>query len=457
MFYKMMSASTLVVATPYNGAQYYAQPALSGFDLTAPIGGGLDIELTVEPGVQNTFTFGVSRLSSHALARFAVLEDSLGTLRELTSELITKQGSNLMKFQPTGNTVILHISNEDLYNMVYISIVDWYKSQTKTVQETILVDVCDEDKDRYRFGYTGHEKINEIAGIGNTLDMGNRWLLSQTGRTPSLDAKAALYPGISPYAYALNTPLQAKDPDGKVVIFINGQHTGEGGKSDYWRVFKNINVGIRSEKDGFGRWRTSDVSAKREVYAFDKAVMDRIGDHKAIYRDGAMGGFKNTLSSGDNLDVGYRQACGVIQGMKDAKGIIANLQRDANGNITESIKIISHSMGAAYSKGYAFSIMTYAKENKINGVNIEFEVDFAPFQPNMLKTIEGVHTIQASHKYDKVVNNIIKIAGSEEEKQEGVNDNDYHLNTTDKNKGHSIFNFSDEINTTVPQSTNNPK
>lgn len=87
---------------------------------------------------------------------------------------------------------------------------------------------------------------------------------------------------------------------------------------------------------------------------------------------------------------------------------------------------------------------------------IEFEVDFAPFQPNMQAAIHGVRTIQGSHKYDKVVNNDLEIGGSEETKEKGVQDVDYHLNTTDEKKGHSLGTFVDEINNTVPTLNSNP-
>lgn len=72
----------------------------------------------------------------------------------------------------------------------------------------------------YRFGYTGHEKLNEVSGIGNTIDMGDRWLDTRLGRTPKPDAKAGKYPFISPYAYALNNPIIYNDPDGKDVYLV---------------------------------------------------------------------------------------------------------------------------------------------------------------------------------------------------------------------------------------------
>lgn len=272
--------------------------------------------------------------------------------------------------------------------------------KTLTSKKTVLKSRSD-----YVFGYSGHEKDNEIKGIGNSLNMGARMLDTRLGRTPTIDPKAALYPGVSPYAYALNTPIQAKDPDGKVVIFINGQHGGSGGKSDYWRVFSNVNVGTRSEKDGFGRWRTSSVYQKQETYAFDKNLMNRIGDHKAIYRDGALGGWRNTLTTQENLSAEVREYYGYKRGAVDAKDIINNLSRDENGNINETIKIVSHSMGGAYAKGYGQALLDYADKNKISGVKIEFEADFAPFQPDRQKAIKHPNmgpTYQFSHEGDGV-------------------------------------------------------
>ncbi len=70
----------------------------------------------------------------------------------------------------------------------------------------------------YRFGFGNHEKIDEVNGSGNTIDMGDRWLDVRLGRTSKPDAKVHKYPDISPYAYVLNNPIIFVDPDGKVVV-----------------------------------------------------------------------------------------------------------------------------------------------------------------------------------------------------------------------------------------------
>jgi hypothetical protein len=71
--------------------------------------------------------------------------------------------------------------------------------------------------EEYKFGFGSHEKIDEVSGSGNTVDMGDRWLDVRLGRTPKLDAKAKKYPDNSPYVYAANNPILFLDPDGKVV------------------------------------------------------------------------------------------------------------------------------------------------------------------------------------------------------------------------------------------------
>ena len=244
----------------------------------------------------------------------------------------------------------------------------------------------------YRYGFTGHEKMDEINGAGNTYDMGARLYDPRIGRTPSVDPKAGLYPGVSPYAYALNTPIQAKDPDGNVVIFINGQHTGEGGSAKYWG-------------------------------GYDQRSMNAIGDHSARYVDGALGGFANTGAAYDrgykstgfwdlfghrgfvaqeavrmrkgveavmnesNVNRKVREQAGYAQGGKDVTGIFANLTEG------ESIKIVTHSMGAAFSRGYIKAIQEYIKTNNVTNHKIELVVDVNAFQGSELSAMPGVKTL----------------------------------------------------------------
>ncbi len=223
----------------------------------------------------------------------------------------------------------------------------------------------------YRYGFSGHEKVDEISGDANQVDMGGRYLDTRLGRTLSLDPEASAFPGISSYIYALDNPLNVIDPDGHLIIFVNGQHSGvsdEGGRSSYW-------AGV------------------------DNKIMNRIGDTKAMYRDGSSGGFVNTIlstlfsQSSNNLSLQIRMLSGMKQGKIDAAHIIAGLKRDPNdpNKIVESIKIISHSMGTAYSRGYAKALKNYIadynKKNKdapLTGFNIETTVDIAGFQGSQL-------------------------------------------------------------------------
>ena len=217
----------------------------------------------------------------------------------------------------------------------------------------------------YRYGYGDHEKLDEIYGLGNTIDLGGRLLDTRLGRTPSPDPEKQLYPGTSPYAYAIDNPINVIDPDGKLIIFINGQHSGFGGGKGYW--------------DGL-----------------DAKIEKRIGDRHAMYRDGSSGGFANTLDRGlykNNLNPFARIRAGLSQGRLDAKRIIDGLKRDPNdpNKIIESIKVITHSLGTAYSRGYTQALEEYVtnynsshKDVPLTGFKIETQVDIAAFQGFML-------------------------------------------------------------------------
>ena len=237
---------------------------------------------------------------------------------------------------------------------------------------------------QYRYGFNGKEKDKDITE--GDYDYGARIYDGRICRWLSMDAFANKYPDVSPYVFALNSPIMAKDPDGNVVIFINGQHSGSGGTSAYWG-------------------------------GYDLRVMNRLDDHSARYVDGAMGGWKSTngafkdgftsssspftsigkrvfagilsVFKNSNVNMKLRIAMGKAQGIADAPSILANLKDG------ETIKLVTHSMGTAFARGYTEGILKYAKDNNITGkIKFEYELDVNAFQGKNLPADKNVMQTQ---------------------------------------------------------------
>ncbi len=78
--------------------------------------------------------------------------------------------------------------------------------------------------DGYRFGFNGKENDNEVKGIGNSLDFGARVYDSRLGRWLACDPKFSKFPSLSPYSYAVNSPILYVDYAGeypKVAIILS--------------------------------------------------------------------------------------------------------------------------------------------------------------------------------------------------------------------------------------------
>ena len=262
----------------------------------------------------------------------------------------------------------------------------------------------------YRFN------AKELDGETGNYYYGARYYHPVWGIWLGVDPLAEKYPSISPYAYVANNPINAIDPDGRLIIFINGQHTGEGGNRSYWN-------------------------------GLDNRIMNRVGDKHARYYDGAMGGFVNTAFAPrwkNNLIPDNRRRAGKSMGYNQAETIFNSL---GDG---ETIKIATHSMGGAYGKGFVQGLKKYAKKNNIDisGL-IEFEVDLAPFQPTMqeAQTEDVDRTIVVAHKGDIV-------AGSSP--MEGAENNVTRKDKKSSLSEHSVDSFTqDEIDRYVPKSENN--
>jgi len=197
--------------------------------------------------------------------------------------------------------------------------------------------------------------------------------------------------------YALNTPIDAIDKGGKLVIFVTGLDWDQNSRQ-YWQSYKYVNQ-YKSYQDGFGNqiWGGyEDRSVLDQDFA--QAVKDRLNDQNDRYYDGSLGGLSGFLKG--NLSAYVRYSTGYSQGTEDAESIIKSLAHDKSGNITESIKLITHSMGGAYGKGLAQALLNYAEKHHLKGFRIAFEADFAPLNPGAQKAIKNKNmgsTFQFSH------------------------------------------------------------
>jgi len=71
--------------------------------------------------------------------------------------------------------------------------------------------------DRYRFGFNGKVKDDEINVDGGSYDFGARIYDGRLGRWLSSDPLQEKYPNVSPYNFSMNNPIYFIDPDGKKI------------------------------------------------------------------------------------------------------------------------------------------------------------------------------------------------------------------------------------------------
>jgi RHS repeat-associated protein len=84
----------------------------------------------------------------------------------------------------------------------------------------------------YRFGFNGKENDNEVMGEGNFEDYGMRSYNPRIGRFFSVDPLTKLYPELTPYQFASNSPISGVDLDGLEYYYAaDGKFIGKVGES----------------------------------------------------------------------------------------------------------------------------------------------------------------------------------------------------------------------------------
>lgn len=119
---------------------------------------------------------------------------------------------------------------------------------------------------------------------------------------------------------------------------------------------------------------------------------------------------------------------------------------DEDGNITETVKVFTHSMGSAYGKGYVTALTELFKMSGYNSSQvIEAIFDFDPYQAGRLIAHSDIPTIQFTH-----------IGSIAYHKQRLNTKKDYYIESTES-KSHSIntfyndfISFMNQFNTLAP-------
>ena len=122
---------------------------------------------------------------------------------------------------------------------------------------------------RYRFG--GKEEQSPV-GLG-WLDFGARMYDADLARWTTPDPLAEKYPGISPYAYCNDNPVNFVDPDGEKLYFANG--VSDTFKKKFKEVIKFMN----------SKGTSGDIAKlhnSKTIYYIDEAVIEK-GKHWSAF------------------------------------------------------------------------------------------------------------------------------------------------------------------------------
>jgi RHS repeat-associated protein len=169
--------------------------------------------------IRENYTFGNSSVGIGLAGNGGNTPKYKGILSTYTAGLkqyeLTNHLGNVMSVVTDRKTVQLTDGNTSGFNYQpdVVSATDYYPFGSVMPGRSF-------SSNAYRYGFSGFERDDEIKGSGNSVNMGDRMLDTRLGRTFKTDRHAYKYPYISPYAYALNSPLIVIDPDGKDVVIL---------------------------------------------------------------------------------------------------------------------------------------------------------------------------------------------------------------------------------------------
>ena len=247
-----------------------------------------------------------------------------------------------------------------------------------------------------RFLYGGKERITQF-GLG-LYNFEARMYRAPLGRFSTPDKKAIDTPWLSPFAYCACNPVNAIDPDGNLLIFINGH------------------IDFGAPPAGKSYWNNSFVNGAMEYFS----------DRKIFFSDRDYGKFS---SARGRTAAGYEYAKETYPTWK------------AHMDKGETFKLLSHSMGTAFSKG----VEKYIKEM---GGDVTYNVMLNSYQIDDIDNTKNNGTFDIDYKNtnDPVIRGLDDWFGTEDLKNADLkirekSDLDFgEIHRTPIDKGRSFWN-----------------
>jgi RHS repeat-associated protein len=290
----------------------------------------------------------------------------MGGFGYVTGSIFTR-GEKLFELPNHLGNVLATVSDRRIQNSAGGVTVDYYTADVQSANDYYPFGMSMPGRtlslaNGYRYGFNGKEKDNEAKGEGNQLNFGNRIYDPRLGRWLSVDPLQSKYSSLSPYNFVGNTPLQAIDPDGRLIIFVNGFRLGEYKRSLFW------GTNIRPRPWDQERFSYGDVYGSKNGDAYwgeeiKELFKSRYQDKHTYFVDG---GYKPHSTAQERYDRGVSDAQTIIKLIADG---------DIKLKASETIKLVGHSHGGWHSIGMADAL-------KAAGYPVEAAYVKNPHQPD---------------------------------------------------------------------------
>lgn len=192
---------------------------------------------------------------------------------------------------------------------------------------------------------------------------------NQLYRWLSVDPLTADYPSLSPYVFVANNPINAIDPDGRKILFVNGHY------QDNW-VGRNV---LGADKGGKAYWGRG----------FGSSAQNFFKDYSKISNSNYIDG---SSSWGGDMSGQDRYEAGMAYAKANLKVLTADMVEG------ETFKMVTHSEGSAYGAGVAQYLID-------QGYKVETVVHLSADEGDEFSTPTAPMTYQLGYDGDWVTGN----------------------------------------------------